>query len=57
MSDPEGRWKDGVEHNLDKHDERLSALEGFQKYLIGAVGLVMWIAGFMADKIKHALGF
>ena len=58
MIDPDAeRWKDSVEARFDKHDGRLTAVESFQKYIIGAVGLIMWITGFMADKIKHALGF
>lgn len=58
MTDPsDERWKDGVEGRLNKHDDRLTAVEGFQKYQFGAFGFIMWIVGVMSDKIKHLFGF
>ena len=50
------RWKDGVEKTLDKLDGRLVAVEGFQKWQIGAAGVIMFIVGFVSDKLKTLLG-
>lgn len=54
--DEDERWKDGVERTLDKIDTRLNGVESFQKWQIGAAGVIMFLVGFVSDKIKGILG-
>lgn len=50
------RWKDGVERAIERHDDRLAKVESFQKWQIGAAGTIMFLVGFISDKIKHLVG-
>jgi len=55
MEDDE-RWKDGVDRTLEKLDRRMTIVEGFQKWQIGAAGVIMFIVGLVSDKIKAVFG-
>lgn len=60
---PEDRWRDGIEREqrdlrkkIDDLEEEIHTLKSDRKFLAGSVMVLVWMLGFLSDKIKHALG-